>query len=144
VSTLGLDTGTAVTFFVPGEPAPQGSKRGFVIGGRAVLVESSAKNRPWRAAVANAALEARAAAGLTEPLDGALSVTLHFQFVRPKSAPKRRTRPETRPDVSKLVRSVEDALTGVLIRDDSLIVDLVARKVYADCAGVFVTVERVG
>lgn len=36
---------------VLGTPAPQGSKRAYVRSGRAVLVESSAKVRPWRDAV---------------------------------------------------------------------------------------------
>ena len=71
-----------------------------------------------------------------------LKLTVTFQFIRPKSVTaKKRPRPSAKPDLSKLVRCVEDSLTGILIRDDSLVVDLVARKVYADCAGVTIELE---
>lgn len=42
------------TFHVAGIPAPQGGKSGYIRGGHVVLVESSKKVKPWRAAVAQA------------------------------------------------------------------------------------------
>jgi Holliday junction resolvase RusA-like endonuclease len=44
----------------------------------------------------------------------------------------RKMRPVTKPDVDNLAKSVLDAINGVAYKDDNQIVDLVARKVYAD------------
>lgn len=118
-----------IEIIVHGEPAPQGSKR-YVgrHGGRGLMIESSAKVKPWREAVKWAAIEAMRARGITEPLDGPLSVQMAFTLRKPPSAPKRMY-PDRKPDLSKLVRSTEDALTDAgLIVDDARIVTLVAFK----------------
>lgn len=116
---------------VRGIPAPQGSKK--LVGrdgkGRGILVESSAKVKPWRQAVQYAAFDARQR---EKPLTGPLHVRMDFVLPKPKSAPKRkRTYPATRPDLSKLVRSTEDALTdaGVWL-DDAQVVGITASKSY--------------
>lgn len=126
---------------VVGVPAPQGSKRGFVNPhtGRVAMVESSKKVKPWRKAVAEAATEACAGAaewlGLDGwvPLDGPLEVAMVFTLRKPLSAPKRtRTWPTKYPDVSKLCRSTEDALTAAGVwADDARVVR------YRDLAKVF-------
>jgi Holliday junction resolvase RusA-like endonuclease len=117
-----------VRLVVPGLPAPQGSKR-FMrhrSTGKAIGLEDSPRTRDWRALVAS---EARfMAARLREadpdfgPLDGPLFAALVFWLPRPASAPKRRRYPDAKPDLSKLLRAVEDSLSGVLIRDDARIV----------------------
>ena len=116
---------------VRGTPAPQGSKKfvGRAKSGRGILVESSAKVRPWRQDVRAAALEAR---GESAPLDGPVRCTMTFTLPKPGSAPKRRRSwPCRKPDASKLARSTEDALVeaGALV-DDARIVELVVRKVF--------------
>lgn len=111
---------------VEGVPAPQGSKK-YVghRGGKPVLLESSAKVRPWRAAVAQAA-------ALFPPLpDGAVSVEIVFRLPRPKSLPKRVTVHTRKPDLDKLARSTLDALSGVLYLDDNRVNELCVRKAYA-------------
>jgi len=114
-----------------GSPAPQGSKsfRGFAGNGRAIMTESSKKVRPWRQDVKAAAEISRAGA---EPIDAPIRVRMIFTMPKPASAPKtRRTYPAKMPDLSKLVRSTEDALTDAGIwRDDSRVVECLARKVY--------------
>lgn len=119
------------------EPAPQGSKRpvGRDRQGRALMVESCKRVKPWRQLVADAAL----AAVPRRPLIASPCVLCaEFRFLRPKGhhgasgqlkakAPRHHT---VRPDVSKLLRSTEDALTGVLLRDDSLIIAAPAIKRY--------------
>ena len=40
----------------------------------------------------------------------------------------------TKPDADKLARAIGDALSGVLLRDDNLIVEWKIRKVYGDPA----------
>lgn len=108
-----------ITITVYGQPAPQGSKRHV---GKGVMIESSRKLRPWRQDVKVAAENARSTAA---PLDGPLRVRMVFTLPKPLSAPKRRqTWPCRAPDLSKLVRSTEDALTEAgLWRDDARVVE---------------------
>lgn len=112
---------------VPGRPAPQGSKR-HVGGG--VMIESSKHVKPWREDVRQAAL---LLGRKGPPLDGPLAVRMVFTVAKPKSAPKtRRTWPATMPDLSKLIRATEDALTSAgLWKDDARVVEYDrAAKVY--------------
>ena len=120
---------------VRGLPAPQGSKsfKGMA-GGHAILAESSKKVKPWREAVKSAALDAwyvdhHSTEGIT-PIAGPIDVEMIFTMPRPKSA-KRGARPSTRPDLSKLIRSTEDALTDVgAWEDDARVVRVTAMKVF--------------
>lgn len=126
--------------FVPGIPAPQGSKR-HVGNGR--MIESSKRLPAWRKTVT----EAVVAAGwhreplLTEPLWLELLFYLprpqrHFGTGRNAGVVKpgaSALRPTSKPDLDKLTRAVMDALTEAgAWRDDSQVIDLLASKVYAD------------
>jgi Holliday junction resolvase RusA-like endonuclease len=129
-----------IEFFVPGLPAPGGSKRGFYNAklNRTLLVEANPeKNRNWRAAVALAASEAMNGRDI---FSGPLYVEITFQMPRPKahfsrksglkkSAPHWNT---TKPDITKLARSTEDAMTQVVWKDDAQIAQSVTHKLYAD------------
>lgn len=42
-----------------------------------------------------------------------------------------RIRPTVKPDLDNLAKGIKDALTGMMWKDDALIVDLVVRKFYA-------------
>lgn len=120
-----------MTITVRGLPAPQGSKsfKGMA-GGHAILAESSKKVKPWREAVKWAIIEASVFTGGIVCIGGALEVTMVFTMPRPKSA-RRGSRPSTRPDLDKLVRSTSDAMTDIgIIEDDSRIVLLHASKVF--------------
>jgi len=119
---------------VRGVPAPQGSKRHV---GRGILVESSKAVGPWREAVRGEAQRA-----FSEPLLGAVSVVLLFQFPRPRGhygtgrnratvRPSAPLHPSGRPDIDKLTRAVLDGLTmGGAWKDDAQVVELMARKMY--------------
>lgn len=144
-----------IEIVVYGSPAPQGSKayKGQSKAGRAILVESSKKVKPWRMDVKAAAeaVIAQHAAQLL-PLDGPLVVSMVFTLPKPASAPKRRTTwPDKKPDLSKLARSTEDALTDAgLWADDARVVEYTRlAKVFPgedpqalQSAGVRVTVRR--
>lgn len=121
---------------VVGMPAPQGSKvpMGRNGEGRILMREASKAVAPWRESVERAALRLispdREGATLYPgyPLGGPLVAEMVFTMPKPTAAPKkRRTWPATaRNDVSKLVRSTEDALkTSGAIKDDGLIVEYV-------------------
>lgn len=120
-----------IKIVVYGLPAPQGSKKylGQSNAGHAILGESSAKVRPWRSAVKEAAraiidAHARHTFG-GYPLDCPLWLSMVFTMPKPASSPKsRRTYACKKPDLSKLARSTEDALTDSgLIKDDARIVE---------------------
>jgi Holliday junction resolvase RusA-like endonuclease len=99
-------------------------------------MEMSKRVAPWRSAVVNAARQAIEVSGhddTWQPLDGPLAVRMIFTLRKPASAPKRRrTWPDRTPDLSKLARSTEDALTDAgAIADDARIVEyLRLAKVY--------------
>lgn len=120
-----------LSFRVLGVPVPQGSKKGYVVGGRVVLVESSEKQlKPWREAVAHAAKDAH---GDSPPYDGALWLEAMFVMPRPKSARKGAIWHTTKPDSSKLLRALEDSLTiAGVIRDDARFADTRTWKRLAD------------
>ena len=145
MSTTAAPEITCVRFWVPGVPAPGGSKRAFVRNGKAHLVDDAKRNKEWRATVAQVASE-----HASQTLQGPLRMTLTFVFTRPaghfgktglrRSAPKH---PTVRPDLTKLVRSTEDAMLGIVYGDDSQIVTQVALKLYGGQAGCEVVVSRV-
>jgi Holliday junction resolvase RusA-like endonuclease len=124
---------------VHGIPAPQGSKRHV---GRGVLVESSAKVKPWRAVVTQAAEAAMVGSTWSPGRLAPLHLFVVFTLPRPASHYRtgknadqlRPTAPEfpaTRPDMDKLLRSTLDALVdaGAMV-EDSRVVSIAAAKVY--------------
>ncbi len=129
-----------MTITVYGQPAPQGSKRfvGHAKSGRGILIESSKAVKPWREAVKHAAIDEVIGKGNNWDgvngmrFYGPVVVYMIFTVPKPKSAPKgRRTWPDRKPDLSKLVRSTEDALTDAGVwEDDARIIRCVASKVY--------------
>jgi crossover junction endodeoxyribonuclease RusA len=117
-----------------GIPAPQGSKTRTRFGVR----EDNKRTAPWRATVA---AEAFTVWHGKQPIDSPVEVDALFVFPRPKSHYRtgrnahllKDTAPawcSTKPDADKLARAIGDALTGVLLRDDNLIVEWRIRKVY--------------
>lgn len=129
-------SGEAVVIDVRGmAPAPQGSKRAY---GNGRFAEMSPYLKDWRALVTTTAVLQKV------PLrEGEVSLRIEFVFPRPKShfignkpgpdrlkptAPKYHS---TTPDLSKVLRSTEDALSGVAYIDDRMIVSVQAIKRYA-------------
>lgn len=128
--------GNSIMVFVPGRPAPQGSKRYLgTKGGKGITVESSKAVAPWRADIREQlrlalTVPESPSVGLAVPLQGPLSVTVSFVMPRPASAPKTRTPPAVkRPDLDKLARAVLDAIgsAGVWC-DDSQVTELRVSK----------------
>ena len=135
-------TATMIVFDVLGTPVTQGSAKAFVVGGRARVTHD--KRGPlldWRSDIAHAA--SQVADGKFADRGVPVTVRAVFRVQRPKSAPKRVVVPTTKPDADKLVRSLLDALTGVLFADDSQVVTLAVDKRFATngtAPGVHVTV----
>lgn len=114
---------------VYGTSQPKGSTRSFVKNGRAITTSDNPNLAAWSSLVASEAQRVH----LGNPLlEGALTLAVTFYLQRPKSAPKARRYPTTKPDLDKLVRAISDPLIGSWITDDARIVDVVARKRYGD------------
>lgn len=130
-----------IEFFVPGIPATAGSKTGIFNKklNRVLMVPANKRQKPWMAVVRTFAMAAMQANSI--PITGPIELALTFALPRPKghfgsgarseivkkSAPPY---PITKPDLTKLIRAVEDALTGICWKDDSQVVWQQARKVY--------------
>lgn len=125
-----------ISITVLGIPAPQGSKKPFrnQHSGRIQMTESSAKVKPWRQDVKYAARVVVDGLDDWTPLDGPLIASMVFTFSRPKGhfgtgrnanqlKPSAPARPAVFPDLSKLARSTEDALTGLVWADDARVVE---------------------
>lgn len=147
-----------IRFEVIGVPQPGGSKSAFPLrhrdgspvlrdnGSQATVVsDANPKVKDWRVAVVAAARDAYRGPLLDEPL----SLRVLFRFPRRKGhfgasgrlLPSAPPYPATRPDTTKLVRALEDALKGVLWRDDDRVVEQWAAKVYGEPAGAIVVIE---
>ena len=138
-----------VRFFVPGTPRPGGSKRVFLNSktGKPIVTDAAGKgNREWRNAVMDFAQQAYQ----HEPLSGILGLSVTFVMPHPKSHYRKGgtlkqnipTYHGLRPDATKLLRSTEDALTGILWLDDAQIVEQFVRKVYGLNPGAEIVVEE--
>lgn len=128
-----------ISFTVHGDPATQGSMKAVVSSstGRAI-VKPSKNLAPWRGLVAWAARSAHSG----DPLEGPVVLRADFFVRRPKSLPKRVLHATKKPDVDKLLRALCDSLTGIVWRDDSQVVEVVATKSYGASPRVEVQVVR--
>lgn len=131
----------SISFFVPGPAQPAGSKRFIGIrGGRGRVIDANPKAAGWKERVALSAAEEKRLRGIVEPWDGALLLSIAVYRARPAghynvrgevkaSAP---VFPTTKPDLTKIQRAIEDALTGILYVDDARIVSHEHYKWWAD------------
>ena len=130
-----------VSIYIKGTPGPQGSKVQTRWGG---LRESSAKVGPWRALVNWHTEQEWPHPPIADPVRAEITFFMpraknHFSTAKGKehllvpSAPVHCT---VGGDIDKLVRATLDGLAvrsgGSLIRDDSQVIELVCRKLYAD------------
>lgn len=143
-----------ITFTAIGQPQPAGSKRAFRhnVTGRVMVADANVRSKPWQAVVAAAGADAMAG---RELLDEPLLVRMVFFAPRPRGhygtgrnrerlKPSAPLQPATRPDVLKLARGVEDALSGVCWRDDALIVVEHLEKHYGTPPRVVVEIVPLG
>lgn len=139
-----------VQFTVYGRPQPRGSKRSMVryAAGKPVMangrvqtyvMDDNKKSGPWMKQVADMA---RAVCGGRPLIDGPVILECRFFFARPKShydskgrlkasAPKLYTQ---KPDLTKVVRGLEDALTDVVWRDDKQVWSQMNSKYWCETA----------
>lgn len=121
-----------IAFTVYGIASGMGSKRAFVPKGwtRPIITDSNRNLKSWQSLVADAASQAIALRPDWQILEGGVRLSLAFFLPRPKSLGKKITAHLKYPDCSKLIRSTEDAMSGIVYRDDSQVIELVAGKYY--------------
>lgn len=147
-----------IRFTAIGKPEPAGSKKCFVmkIAGRpgtspkdfrGIITDDNPKGEAWKKIVAASARQVH----MGPPLDGPLQMDVTFTLERPQghfgsgknagqvksSAPEHHT---TRPDTTKLLRCLEDALTSIIYYDDGQIVAQHVFKVYGPTPGALVEI----
>ena len=133
----------SLTFTLYMKPEPQGSSKAFVIAGKARITSANARMKPFRSELTRCALWEMSDQRV-EMFAKHVPVRLDvlFTFRKPESVSNKRVHCVVKPDLDKLVRCVNDALTGAVWNDDGQVVETTARKVYGPVEGVTVTVSE--
>lgn len=122
-------------FRIFGVAQQMGSKRAFMPRGwtRPIITDSNRSLKSWQTLVAQGASDAMQQLPTAERqiLTDAVRLTVAFFLPRPKSLPRKVLAHTKAPDLDKFVRGLQDALTEVVFKDDSQVVDLIAMKRYA-------------
>jgi len=125
---------------IPGIPAPGGSKKAFFDhrSGKIKVIDACKRNLSWKKLVG-----IYAKSFFKSPLlEGPLVVRAQFILLRPKShyrtgrysallKPQAPQHHVIRPDATKLWRPTEDALTGIIWKDDAQIIQQFVTKEYS-------------
>lgn len=133
-----------IRFEIPGEPVAQGRPRASSTGGRVRMYDPQ-KSRTYKAHVSEIGKEYAP----EKPLEGPLMVRMIFYRRYLKSFTKQERRdaedgiklPISRPDLSNYAKGIEDALNGIIWKDDSQIVHLSLEKHYAERSYAFVEIQ---
>ncbi|MBE3586550.1 MAG: RusA family crossover junction endodeoxyribonuclease [Thermoanaerobacter sp.] len=132
-----------IHFTVYGHPVPKARARVVRTKNGKTVSYTPGRTADWENSIRAQALACRQEKLLNGPLDGPLVVAMTFYLLRPKSRPKREKWPDRRPDLDNLVKSVKDALNGIIWTDDARIVDMRARKRYDSQPRVEIVVRKV-
>lgn len=140
---------TTYTLGIPVKAVP-GSNRKIAVNGRIIDV---AKGKAGMTAQVKVYAQVRAQELGWQLADGPLAVRYRIFFARPKShyrtgrnaailrdnAPSRHAQ---RPDLVNLLKCLEDALTGIVWKDDALVTDVDAVKCWGDQDRIEIEVTR--
>lgn len=125
-------------FTVFGVAQAKGNMRALNIKGMKfpIVTDSNKSVKSWQQLIAEGASRALQALPASERglLTEGVRLTVEFFLPRPKALMRRGVLVAhlKKPDTSKLIRAVEDALTEVVYLDDSQVVELLATKQYAN------------
>jgi len=120
------------SFSVKGEPQPKGSTRSFRLpNGRIATTSDNPAVKTWEDTIRFVLQDWPHGV-----LAGPIALDMTFTIARPPSvSAKRRPQPTVKPDLSKLYRAAEDAMTGIVFVDDAQVTDAHVRKVYGETPG---------
>ena len=135
-----------VTFKVDADPVGKQRAR-YAKRGNHVMAYTPDKTRNYESLIKEAAIEAM---GSSEPLETPVTLYLYIRAPIPKSLSKKRIeaclngleKPIKKPDASNVLKSVEDAMNGVVYKDDSQIVNIHVSKVYSSVSGIDVCIKE--
>ena len=105
------------------------------IGGGRMIHSRAADLATWRALISFHAKQAGC-----KPINSPIIISMKFILKRPKTV--KRDQPTVAPDLDKLVRAVNDGLTGVAFIDDSQVVQINASKTYGETPGVIIEINE--
>lgn len=132
--------------FIQGRPAPQGSKTvGVAKSGRIYLRESAKGLKDWKNICILECQSWRLAQKGFRCIDFPVHIDFTFYLKIPKSKAQKTfalSPHAVKPDLSKLIRAVEDALVSAqVLKDDALVCAITAKKVYGVESGVKIEVK---
>jgi len=135
-----------VTFKLDADPVGKQRAR-YARRGNFVQTYTPDKTRNYEALLKEAAIEAM---GSSEPLETPVSLYLYIRVQIPKSFSKKKVQeclngleqPMKKPDSSNVLKSVEDAMNGVVYKDDCQIINHHMTRVYSTLAGVDICVKE--
>ena len=133
-----------IHFQVEGDPKGKGRPR-FSRVGNFTKVYTDKQTLSYEAMIATFAKQAM---GGSEPIKTPVAVFLYVRLPIPQSYPKKRKeaclngseKPCKKPDIDNIAKTYLDAMNGVIFVDDTQVIHLHVKKVYAEKAGVDVMV----
>lgn len=134
-----------ISFTVPGIARGKGRPR-VARRGAHIALYTDAKTASYEGLVSMAAQSALAG---RPPLTGPLILTMLVRITPPQSISKSARQamlagqygPTKRPDIDNVVKAVLDGCNGIAFQDDKQVVEIHAAKIFAEIAGVDVTLK---
>jgi Holliday junction resolvase RusA-like endonuclease len=135
-----------VNYIVYGEPVGKGRPR-FARRGTFVSTYTPQKTKTYEDEIR---MMATAAMGASEPLNTPVTVAIYIRVGIPASYSKQKRKdalsgvlkPTKKPDLDNVAKCHLDAIQGIIIFDDKLVVNLHVTKVYAETPAVEVMVKE--
>jgi len=136
-----------ITFTVYGDPVAQARGRATIINNR-VIVYDPARSREFKKLIKEVAQKYAGNKLIQEPVSlsvkAFISIPMSFSKKKREKALTGKLRPTTRPDLKNIIAGVEDALKGVIYKDDSQIIDFGdSGKWYGDPPRVEISIRKV-
>jgi Holliday junction resolvase RusA-like endonuclease len=140
------DMSFMVMYTVYGEPVGKGRPR-FARRGNFVSTYTPQKTKSYEDEIR---MMAKAAMGSNELLDTPVTVAIYIRVGIPKSFSKQKRKdalagiikPTKKPDLDNVAKCHLDAIQGIIVFDDKLVVNLHVTKVYAETPAVEVMVKE--
>lgn len=138
-----------IRFTIPGPAVPQGRPR-LTTRGRYPHAYDPQESRRYKLLVGMAARSAMIEQGIA-PMDGPVMLCVQEFRAIPQSWSRKKREaalegsifPTTKPDMSNIVKGIEDAMNGIVWHDDSQVVITRTMKIYDETPRVEVEVKEV-
>jgi Holliday junction resolvase RusA-like endonuclease len=127
-----------IMFSVYGDPVAKARPR-FAKRGNHIHTYTAEKTKNYETEVA---LMAKAAMGSSKPLESAVEVFIYLTYAIPQSYSKKRAeaclsgeiKHTKKPDLTNVIKAIEDGMNGIVYVDDSQITSIHSTKVFGEIA----------